>query len=152
MMEKAFAELTEQSLEQQEFIQTEFDALEENFSGVTFPDSRIGRSLLATLKTIALRAKLGLRRQTIFVSRGGWDHHSALIQPSKTSLPNSPRLSLRSRRTGKLWPRRLCNHLLSLRLCQNAALQWLRLGSRLGRQSIRHGWPGGRWAGFGTIS
>ena len=86
MMEKAFAELTEQSLDQQEFIQTEFDALEDDFSGVTFPNSGIGRDLLAAMKTIVLRAKLGLRRQTIFISRGGWDHHSALIQPQNTML------------------------------------------------------------------
>ncbi|MEO1831097.1 MAG: DUF1501 domain-containing protein [Akkermansiaceae bacterium] len=86
LMEKAFAELTDQSLDQQEFIQGEFDALQEDFSGVVFPDSGIGRNLLATLKTIALRAKLGLRRQTIFVSRGGWDHHSSLIQPQQDLL------------------------------------------------------------------
>ncbi|MDA7643438.1 hypothetical protein N8665_03975, partial [Akkermansiaceae bacterium] len=61
LMEKAFAELTDQSLGQQEFIQGEFDSLREDFSGVVFPDSGIGRNLLATLKTIALRAKLGLR-------------------------------------------------------------------------------------------
>lgn len=86
LMEKAFAELTNQSLAQQEFIQTEFDALESDFAGVTFPNTGIGRDLLAALKTIVLRAKLGLRRQTIFVSRGGWDHHSALIVPQNTML------------------------------------------------------------------
>lgn len=86
LMEKAFAELTNQSLEQQEFIQTEFDALEGDFAGVTFPTSSIGRDLLAAFKTIVLRAKLGLRRQTIFISRGGWDHHSALIVPQNTML------------------------------------------------------------------
>lgn len=86
LMEKAFADLTNQSLDQQEFIQDEFDALPEDFSGLNFPDSGIGRNLLATLKTIALRAKLGLRRQTIFVSRGGWDHHSSLIQPQQNLL------------------------------------------------------------------
>ena len=86
LMEKAFAELTDQSLDQQEFIQTEFDALEDDASGVTFPDSGIGRDLLAAFKTIVLRQKLGLRRQTIFVSRGGWDHHSALITPQQTML------------------------------------------------------------------
>ena len=86
LMEKAFAELTHQSLDQQEFVQSEFDALQDDFFGVLFPDSGIGRSMLATLKTIALRAKLGLRRQTIFVSRGGWDHHSSLIQPQQNLL------------------------------------------------------------------
>ena len=86
MIEKAFAELTEQSLAQQEFIQTEFDALEDDFAGVSFPNTPIGRNLLAAFKTIVLRAKLGLRRQTIFISRGGWDHHSALIVPQNTML------------------------------------------------------------------
>ena len=86
MMEKAFAELTTTSLDQQEFIQTEFDALPADFAGVTFPDTGIGRHLLAALKTISLREKLNLRRQTLFVSRGGWDHHSALIAPQQTML------------------------------------------------------------------
>lgn len=86
LMEKAFAELTDQSLDQQEFIQTEFDALEDNFADVTFPTSGVGRDLLAALKTIVLRQKLGLRRQTIFISRGGWDHHSALIEPQQNLL------------------------------------------------------------------
>jgi len=86
MMEKAFAELTDRSLDQQGFIQTEFDALTDDFAGVTFPDTRIGQNLLAAMKTIALRAKLGLRRQTIFVSERGWDHHRALITPQNDML------------------------------------------------------------------
>ena len=86
LMDKAFAELTSESLEQQEVIQEKFDALENNFSGVTFPDNSIGRKLLAALKTISLRQDLGLRRQTIFVSERGWDHHSALIQPQQNKL------------------------------------------------------------------
>ncbi|YCM44126.1 DUF1501 domain-containing protein [Verrucomicrobiaceae bacterium 227] len=94
MMEKAFAELTTTSLDQQEFIQTEFDAIPDNFAGVTFPDSSIARNLLAALKTISLREKLNLRRQTLFVSRGGWDHHSALIAPQQTMLAElSPALA-----------------------------------------------------------
>lgn len=94
LMEKAFAELTTESLDQQEFIQTEFDAIPENFAGVTFPDTGIGRNLLAALKTISLREKLNLRRQTLFVSRGGWDHHSELIAPQFNLLSElSPALA-----------------------------------------------------------
>ncbi|MGC6466171.1 MAG: DUF1501 domain-containing protein [Akkermansiaceae bacterium] len=94
LMEKAFAELTTESLEQQEFIQTEFDALASNFAGVTFPDTGIGRNLLAALKTVSLREKLNLRRQTLFVSRGGWDHHSELIAPQYEMLSDlSPALA-----------------------------------------------------------
>ena len=51
-------------------------------------------NLLAALKTIALREKLNLRRQTLFVSRGGWDHHSALITPQQNMLSElSPALA-----------------------------------------------------------
>jgi uncharacterized protein (DUF1501 family) len=90
LMEKAFAELTDNSIEQQELIQTEFDALADDFAGVTFPNTRIGQDLRAAMKTIALRAKLGLRRQTM----GGWDHHSALIGPQNTMLEQlTPALS-----------------------------------------------------------
>ena len=86
LMDKAFAELTSQSLEQQAVIQEKFDSLADDFAGVEFPDSSIGRELLAALKTIALRQDLGLRRQTIFVSEGGWDHHSSLIQPQQAKF------------------------------------------------------------------
>ncbi len=94
LMEKAFAELTDRSLDQQELVQTEFDALADDFAGVTFPNTRIGRDLRAALKTISLREALGLRRQTLFVSMGGWDHHSALIAPQQAMLSElSPALA-----------------------------------------------------------
>ncbi len=94
LMEQAFAEITSQSFEQQEFVQTEFDNLADDFTGVTFPDSRIGRDMLAAMKTISLREKLGLRRQTIFISRGGWDHHGELIAPQNDMLAElTPALS-----------------------------------------------------------
>jgi uncharacterized protein (DUF1501 family) len=79
LMEKAFAELTHQSVEQQEFVQTQFDSVPDNFTTVDFPGSWIARQLQGALRMIHLRPQLGLRRQTIFVSFGGWDHHGELL-------------------------------------------------------------------------
>jgi uncharacterized protein (DUF1501 family) len=44
-----------------------------------FDDNSFGRNLKAAAKTIALRQKLKLCRQTLFVEYGGWDHHSELL-------------------------------------------------------------------------
>ena len=43
--------------------------------------SRLGRELFAAARTIKARQELGLRRNTIFIRRGGWDHHGDLLEP-----------------------------------------------------------------------
>ncbi|MEM9081488.1 MAG: DUF1501 domain-containing protein [Verrucomicrobiota bacterium] len=79
LMEKAFAELTKSSVDQQEFVQTQFDSVATNFITTSFPNSFIGNQLLGALRMIHLREQLGLRRQTIFVTFSGWDHHGELL-------------------------------------------------------------------------
>jgi len=86
MMEKAFAELTKDSVEQSEIVQQHFDAVPDNFISTNMPDTKIGRRLLGALRMIKLRPELGLRRQTIFLSMGGWDHHAALLEPQNDML------------------------------------------------------------------
>ena len=44
-----------------------------------FARGSIGENLAVALKTIAVREQLKLRRQTVFVEFGGWDHHSELL-------------------------------------------------------------------------
>jgi uncharacterized protein (DUF1501 family) len=46
---------------------------------VTFPNTSLGRQLRQVAKAIAGRAGLGAVRQTFFVNRGGWDHHSETL-------------------------------------------------------------------------
>jgi uncharacterized protein (DUF1501 family) len=46
---------------------------------VTFPNTSLGRQLRQVAKAIAGRAALGALRQTFFVNRGGWDHHSETL-------------------------------------------------------------------------
>ncbi len=48
--------------------------------------SGIGRDLLAAARTIKARQELGLRRNTIFIERGGWDHHGELLETHSNLL------------------------------------------------------------------
>ncbi|MEO5714696.1 MAG: DUF1501 domain-containing protein [Luteolibacter sp.] len=44
--------------------------------GITFPNTSLGRQLRQVAKALMGRSALGAVRQTFFVNRGGWDHHS----------------------------------------------------------------------------
>ena len=79
LMETAFAELTEQALDQQAFIQEKFDSIADDYLTTPFPDNFLAQQMQGALRMINLREQLGLRRQTIFLSFGGWDHHGELL-------------------------------------------------------------------------
>lgn len=51
-----------------------------------FPDHWISSQLKGAVKTIAIRQKLRLARQTIFVEYGGWDHHAELLETQAAML------------------------------------------------------------------
>lgn len=55
--------------------------------GVTFPNTSLGRQLHMVARTLAGRSVLGAVRQTFFVNRGGWDHHSTLLASQDAMLP-----------------------------------------------------------------
>lgn len=46
---------------------------------VTFPNTQLGRQLRQVALALMGRTALGAVRQTFFVNRGGWDHHSATL-------------------------------------------------------------------------
>jgi len=53
----------------------------------TFPaDSWLGENLLMVARVIAARAQLNVRRQTFFISIGGWDHHDDVINNQQVML------------------------------------------------------------------
>jgi uncharacterized protein (DUF1501 family) len=72
--------LTKSSLEAQEFFLSQFNGYDDSAVAGFFPG---GGSLMsqfrAAAKAIALRPQLGLKRQTIYLSLGGWDHHGELL-------------------------------------------------------------------------
>lgn len=86
LVERAFAQLTRKSVDEQAAFQQVFSGFDDNQVSTRFPNSYIGRQLYAALKSIAVRPQLGLRRQTLLVSYGGWDHHSELLQSQDTRL------------------------------------------------------------------
>jgi uncharacterized protein (DUF1501 family) len=46
---------------------------------ITFPNTQLGRQLKQVARALMGRNALGAVRQTFFVNRGGWDHHSETI-------------------------------------------------------------------------
>jgi uncharacterized protein (DUF1501 family) len=51
-----------------------------------FPNHWLSDQFKAAARTIAIRESLKLRRQTIFIEFGGWDHHSELLTNQKNML------------------------------------------------------------------
>jgi uncharacterized protein (DUF1501 family) len=87
LMQQSFGQLTKTSLDLQEYFQTLFNTFDESRIQTPFPPNNyIGTNLRAIAKMIALREPLGLRRQTIFLSYGGWDHHAELLETQAEML------------------------------------------------------------------
>lgn len=55
--------------------------------GVSFPSTYIGSRLAMVAKAIQGRAGIGATRQTFFIQRGGWDHHSGVLTNQAAMLP-----------------------------------------------------------------
>lgn len=86
LVERAFAQLTRKSVDEQAAFQQVFSSFDDDQITTPFPDTYIADQLYSALKAIAMRPQLGLRRQTILVSYGGWDHHGELLQSQDTRL------------------------------------------------------------------
>jgi uncharacterized protein (DUF1501 family) len=54
---------------------------------VTFPNTAVGRQLRQVARAMMGRTQLGAVRQTFFVNRGGWDHHSETLALQAAMLP-----------------------------------------------------------------
>ena len=79
MMQDALAEHMTESRESQETFKSHYDAIDDSPVAGLYPNTRFAKDLRAAAKTVAAREALGLRRSTIYVNRGGWDHHGELL-------------------------------------------------------------------------
>jgi len=83
LLTESFSQLTKQSDSAQLLFQTQFDSATASLGPAVdalFPaNNYLATTLKAVVKTIKIRSLLGLRRQTFFVSYGGWDHHGELL-------------------------------------------------------------------------
>jgi uncharacterized protein (DUF1501 family) len=83
LLTQSFSQLTKQSDAAQQYFQTQFDSAGAQLGGTVdalFPSNNyLATTLKAVVKSIKIRAQLGLHRQTFFVNYGGWDHHGELL-------------------------------------------------------------------------
>lgn len=83
LLTQSFSQLTKQSDAAQQLFQTQFDSaaadLGPTVDALFPPNNYLATTLKAVVKTIKIRAALGLKRQTFFVNYGGWDHHGELL-------------------------------------------------------------------------
>jgi uncharacterized protein (DUF1501 family) len=79
LMQESYATLTKSSLDLQEYFQSLFNTFDEGRITTAFPNTYFATQMRAVAKTIAIREQLGLRRNTLFVGFGGWDHHGELL-------------------------------------------------------------------------
>lgn len=81
LMQQSYAQLTKSSIELQEFFLEQFNSYNDSAIAGLFPANNwVGQQFRAAAKMIALRNGLGLHRQTLFLSFGGWDHHGELLE------------------------------------------------------------------------
>ena len=87
LFQRTHGQITANSIARGEEFQSHFDNagsidgvdVEAAINAAGFPGDRVGRNLAAAVRTIAIRDKINLHRQTIFVEFGGWDHHNELL-------------------------------------------------------------------------
>jgi len=94
---KSLLEQQYKTLFEQVYMDTTHSAISahEAFSGAVehidiktpFPDTTLGKDLHMIARAIAGREALGLKRQTFFVQRGGFDMHAEVLKNQETVLP-----------------------------------------------------------------
>ncbi|MEY3053382.1 MAG: hypothetical protein RLY31_3167 [Bacteroidota bacterium] len=78
-----FGELTSQSVEAFEALESAISAVQVNSP---FSTHHLSQNLKMIARVIGARNALGMRRQTFFVTYGGWDHHDEVIENQEYML------------------------------------------------------------------
>ncbi|MBB5036268.1 DUF1501 domain-containing protein [Prosthecobacter dejongeii] len=87
LMQQSYARLTKNSIELQEFFLQQFNSYDDSAISSLFPSGNwVAQQFRAAAKMIALRDSLGLHRQTLYLSFGGWDHHGELLETQAEML------------------------------------------------------------------
>lgn len=82
LLTDSFARLTRGSDDAQQLFQSMFTSPAADLGpsvNALFPGGDLSNALRAAVKTIKIRAELGLSRQTLFINHTGWDHHGELL-------------------------------------------------------------------------
>jgi len=84
LFEQAYMDTTHGAISAHEAFS---DAVDHVQLKTVFPDTATGRDLRMVARSIAGREALGLKRQTFFVQRGGWDMHADVLTNHQVMLP-----------------------------------------------------------------
>lgn len=87
LFHRTHGQITSNSMERGVEFQNHFDSpgmingqnIDSVLAAAGFPNHWLSSQFQAAVKTIAIREKLKLARQTIFIEFGGWDHHAELL-------------------------------------------------------------------------
>lgn len=90
LLSETFSQITRKSDSAQLFFQEQFDspgaALGPTVDAMFPAGNSLATALRTVAKTIKISTQMGLGRQTFFVSMGGWDHHSELLDTQQGML------------------------------------------------------------------
>lgn len=94
LFQRTHGRVTSNSIERGTEFQTRFDTpgslngqdVETVLNNAGFPNHWLSQQFRAAVKTIAIRESLKLKRQTIFIEFGGWDHHTELLANQRAML------------------------------------------------------------------
>jgi uncharacterized protein (DUF1501 family) len=94
LFQRTHGRITSNSIERGAEFQTRFDQpgtvngqdVDAVMAAAGFPNHWLSDQFKAAIKTIAIREALKLRRQTIFIEYGGWDHHTELLTNQRRML------------------------------------------------------------------
>jgi len=90
LIQDSFAKHMQSSFDAQKAFKAVYDNIDSSSVPTavknTLNSSSVGRQLFSAAKTIKARQALGLRRNTIFIQRGGWDHHGELLNTHAAML------------------------------------------------------------------
>jgi uncharacterized protein (DUF1501 family) len=87
LFQRTHGRITSNSIERGALFQSSFSSpglvnglnIDTVLNAAGFPNHWLSNQFRAAVKTIAIREALKLRRQTIFIEFGGWDHHTELL-------------------------------------------------------------------------
>ena len=94
LFQRTHGRITSNSIERGTDFQTRFNSpgslngqdVNTVLANAGFPNHWLSDQFKAAVKTIAIRETLKLRRQTIFIEYGGWDHHTELLTNQRNML------------------------------------------------------------------
>ena len=94
LFQRTHSRITSNSIERGTEFQSYFDNpgalnglnVDTVIAGAGFPNHWLSDQFKAAIKTISIRESLKLKRQTIFIEYGGWDHHTELLKNQSAML------------------------------------------------------------------